>query len=160
MDDGNGLLFRAVLKPRRSTTPQHLNTIILIFAVISVPMSVVFAFLGAWPVAGFMGLDLILLAVFLRYHHWAGRAREIIELSHEVLLVKRNDLWGRQRSWRFDPHWLRVHVEELDEHRIRLELRLRNRVVQIGSFLSREEKASLAATLREKLAQVSLLQGT
>ncbi len=157
-DENTGVLFRTVLKPRRSTTRAHLNTVILVFAIVSIPASVVFAIIGAWPVSGFLGLDVVLLAVFLRYHHWVGRSREIIELSHQVLTIKRNDHWGRQRSWQLDPHWLRVHLEELDEHRNRLELRLRDRAFDIGSFLSTEEKAGLATTLRQELAQVSLLQ--
>lgn len=154
----NGLLFRAVLKPERSASVQYLNTVVLIFATISVPTSVVFAMVGAWPVAGFIGLDIVLLAAFLRYHHWVGRVRETIELSRDALVIKRRDQWGRQRSWRLDPHWARVHLEDVDEHRNRLEFRLRDRVVSVGGFLSQEEKVDLAATLRQKLAQVSALQ--
>jgi uncharacterized membrane protein len=159
IENRGSVLFRAVLTPRRSTTTRHLNTVILIFAVISVPTSVAFALVGAWPVSGFIGLDIVLLAAFLLYHHWAGRARETIELSQRSLVIKQNDPWGRQRSWQLDPHWLRIHLEDLDEHRNRLELRLRDRAFNVGSFLSADEKIGLADSLREKLAQVSVLQG-
>ncbi len=157
MVEDQNLLFRATLSPQRSASRRLRNTVIGIFAGASIPVGIAFAVLGAWPATAFIGFDIVLLAAFLHFHHFAGRAREIIEISNTALIIEQRDHWGRKKIWNFEPRWLRVHLEDIDEHHNHLEIRNRSCRLPIGSFLSTDEKAGLAATLRNALSQVSVL---
>lgn len=152
-------LFRVVLTPQRSASRRTRNMAVMMFAAACLPAGAGFAAIGAWPVAAFIGLDILLLAVFLHYHHFTGCMQESIELTRSSLIVERRDQWGRLKTWRFEPRWLRVHLRQPDGHRTRLELCVRDRCLSIGNFLSAGEKAGLARTLRHKLSRVSVVCG-
>ncbi len=149
------VIFSAVLEPNRSASVRNLNTAVLIFALGSLPFCVMFWFLGAWPVVGFVGVDVLILACLLRIHHWAGRAREVIHLTEKELTVERISHWGRVRQVSLSPNWLRVRVEDIDDYRNRLEIANRDETHVIGNFLSRQEKIELADALRRGLDQLT-----
>lgn len=148
------LLFSAMLEPRRSASVRNLNVAVLIFALGSLPFCIMFLVMGAWPVVGFVGIDVLILLALLRFHHWAARAHETIHLTDESLTVERVNHWGQMRRWSFSPYWLRVTIEDVDAHRNRLEIRNRDQSLIIGNFLSTQEKIDLADALRQKLQNI------
>lgn len=144
-------VFSAMLEPHRSATTRNLNLAVLLFALGSTPFCIMFVAMGAWPVVGFIGIDVVILLALLRFHHWAARAYETIHLTEECLSVERVNYWGRKRRWSFSPYWLQVNLEDVDAYRNRLEIRNREQTLAIGSFLTTQEKIDLADILRHKL---------
>ncbi len=150
-----GVLFSAVLRPNRSATIRGLNTVMALMAVIWLGAGAVFAAIGAWPVFGFLGLDVLVLYLALRFSMRAGQTVETIDLTERALTVRRINHWGRSRDWSFSPHWLQVVVDDLSAHRDRLELRSRGHALVVGSFLTPAERAELAGALRGALRSLS-----
>jgi uncharacterized membrane protein len=109
---------------------------------------------GAWPVVGFLGLDL--LALYLAFHVSYRRARmyETLRLTPEALEVTRVSPRGRRQSWRFQPHWLRVEIAKEPESDSPLTLSSHGRQLEIGRFLSPAERLDLAQALRRALAEL------
>ena len=146
-----GVLFSAVLRPNRSATIRGLNTVMALVAVIWLGTGIAFAAIGAWPVFGFIGLDVLVLYLALRLSMRAGRMVETIDLTERALTVRRINPWGRSRDWSFSPHWMQVVVDDPSAHRNRLELRSRGDALVVGTFLTSAERAELARALRRAL---------
>lgn len=157
MADAPALLFSAILRPNRSATLHAINVLIVVVAIIFFATGLGFAYLGAWPVTGFIGLDVVLLYVALRINHRAGNAFETVTLSATELAITRVDHWGRRRKFSFQPYWVQVAV---DEEQKRVELRSHGRTVAIAAFLTPEERAEFAHALRQALAQIKTAPST
>ena len=67
-----------------------------------------FYLLGAWPVIGFMGLDVALIYVAFTLNFRALRLYETVDLTQEALTVTRVAPSGQSQSWSFNPYWVRL----------------------------------------------------
>ena len=151
------VLFDAVLFPHRSLPPGAFVVLMIAVTGISFGAGVAFAVIGAWPVLGFFGLDVLLLAWFFHLSYRSGRLYETVRLTRERLIVRRVHPDGAARSWSFQPFWLRVEIDRPAPHTRQLALVSHGRRLAIGSFLTPEEKQGLATELRAALAQVRSL---
>ena len=145
------VLFDAVLYPHRSLPPGAFWIVMGGVAGLSFSAGLVFTLLGAWPVLGFFGLDVLLLGWFFHLNYRQGRLHETVRLTPRQLTVQRVHPDGAARSWKFQPFWVRV---ELDDPPHRLSLASHGRRLAIGAFLSAEEKRSFAAELRRALTRL------
>ncbi|MSO92068.1 MAG: DUF2244 domain-containing protein [Rhodospirillales bacterium] len=146
--------FRAVLRPRRSASLEGIHIVMGAVAAVSFGTGVAFIAAGAWPVFGFLGLEVLLLYGALRLHHWSGHVSEIIAITDETFTVERVDPWGKRRMWSFQPHWMQVLLDPL-EGQNRLELRSHGRALAIGAFLTPAERRAVADLLRGALARLA-----
>src|SRR6202041_3295700 len=69
------------------------------------------ALLGAWPVIGFNGGDLLLALVLIWLNVRAARARETIRLSETELSGRGSDASGRQTLMSLSPAWANVVLQ-------------------------------------------------
>jgi uncharacterized membrane protein len=109
---------------------------------------------GAWPAAFFLALTWFGLALAFARNTRAARAYEDIALSPYELHYVRVSPAGTRRDWRFNPLWVRLAVERHAEFGVeRLDLLARQRRLEIGAFLGRDEKALLVEELGAALAR-------
>lgn len=148
------ILYRTVLRPHRSASRLGLNLVIATMAVATTGVGAVFTAIGAWPITGFLGLDVVLLAAALRLNLRGGRMSETIRLTARELRVRRVDPWGRRLSHSFQPYWLRVVMADPTSDDSQLELESHGRSLRIASFLPVEERRRIAFELRRALAAV------
>ena len=106
------LHFDAWLRPHRSLTRRGIAMVLALAAVPSFILGCVFLAMGAWPVTGFLGLDVVLLYVAFRLNNRAARESERVRLSETELTVDRHAIDGRKEHWSFQPNWLRVDVDD------------------------------------------------
>src|SRR3546814_2795403 len=106
--------------------------------------------IGAWPVIVFFAADLLLLAWCFRRNYWDARLYETVQLTERALTVRRVMPTGKARSWTFQPHWLRVELEEPIAQGSQLALSSHGYRLAIGAFLSAAEKRDLARALRSE----------
>jgi uncharacterized membrane protein len=147
------VLYNAELAPHCSLPPRGFAAVMLLLAGVSGAVALVFVLRGAWPVTPFFGLDLLLVYVAFRISYRQARRREALRLTEESLTVERIDPRGERRSWRFQPFWLRVVLEEKDEHSNRLVLASHGRSLVVGSFLAPAERRTVARGLKAALAE-------
>ena len=150
--DGEQPVFEAELRPHRSLSP--LGFWLLMAAVSAVCFTAGLAFLavGAWPVFGFFGLDIALLYLAFRLNYRSGRLVETICLNDRELVITRRFPNGRIREWRFVPYWVQVSLDSPLGHDSKLVLSSHGRHIQLGSFLTPEERQEVAGALRTALA--------
>jgi uncharacterized membrane protein len=111
---------------------------------IGVPMLV----LGAWPVFGFMGLDVWLLWFLFKRSYLDARRSETLLLTDRELIVVRVGLDGEREEHRLEAYWLRLERGE------RLVAASRGNRVVLGRFLSPPELDDLADRLQAAMAEM------
>ncbi|MGI6244388.1 MAG: DUF2244 domain-containing protein [Pseudochelatococcus sp.] len=145
-------LFAARITPHRSMGRQAFRITMTLVCLASVISSLPFVLMGAWPVAGFFGLDLAALYIAFRINFRRAESFEEVWLSRVELLLRKVSHRGIWREWRFNPLWTRLeqtaHVESGVE---RLAFVSRGERVTVGDALSPHEKASLGTALRDAL---------
>lgn len=140
-----------VLRPHRSLTPAGFRALMALLVAFGAGSSLVFWLAGAWPVLGFVGIDVALVYLAFQLSYAAGRAYERVRLSPDALTVERVDRWGRRREIALQPHWLRVDVSEAPSG---LTLTSRGRSVAIASFLPPDELGEVANVIRAALVRL------
>src|SRR5690606_37423965 len=126
-------IFRAVLWPHRSLSPRGFRNLMIAVGLFTAVASLPFFIMGAWPVVGFFGLDVLLLYCAFRWSYRTARSREEVQLSPVELMVRKISHWGRTSEFRFNPAWVRLHREEDDEYGLmRLAIAERARLVDVG----------------------------
>ena len=123
-----------------------------LFGVTCFVTGLVFLLIGAWPVAGFFGLDVLVLYVAFRLNYRAGRIYETVEIGANALTVTRVHPSGRQQRFAFNPYWVRVELAEGRDGRTVLSLRHHGQALAFGRFLTDDERRDVAEALRSALS--------
>ncbi len=142
-----------VLSPHRSLSPAGFWLLMALVAGVSFGAGLAFFFAGAWPVIGFLGLDVVLFYLAFRFSYRSGRVVETIRLRPSDLVVRRTSARDSVRTWSFQPYWLRVELDEGGAQSGQLALCSHGRRLVIGDFLAPGERHEVAATLRAALAR-------
>ena len=157
-DDNHGLagapIFAATITPHRSLGSTGFLILMLAIGGLSFASGMVFLLLGAWPVFGFLGLDVLLIYIAFRVNFRAARAYEEVTVTPSELTVRKVNHRGLVRQWTLNPVWVQLDRIVHEEFGIeRLFLVSRGRRVSIAGFLSPQEKASFAQALSSALGE-------
>lgn len=150
------LHFDAILHPHRSLSPFGFAILMAAISCVSFVAGLAFWLMGAWPVVGFLGLDVLLVYVAFRASYRSAREHETVQLSDRVLEVRHVDPRGRVSAWQFQPYWVRVELG--DDDFAALALASHGRRLAIGRFLSPDERRDLAAALQDALHRQRLAE--
>lgn len=147
-------IFSAVLTPHRSLGPRGFLIFMLVLGGLSFLSGMAFVLMGAWPVFGFFGLDVLLVYVAFRANYRAARAYEVVTVTGSELTLRQVSHRGKVREWTLNPLWVRLERIAHEEFGIeRLFLVSRGRRVPIAGFLGPAEKASFAKALAQALGE-------
>ena len=111
-----------------------------------------FYLLGAWPVIGFMGLDVALIYAAFRLNFRALRLYETVDLSPDALTVTRVAPSGKAQSWSFNPYWVRLSVKPRGGRSSELSLASHGKRLVFASFLTDAEREDFATALSSALS--------
>lgn len=152
-DGADAPFFAALLTPYRSLGTTGFSVLMAVTGGVCLIAGLGFLALGAWPVFGFLGLDILLIYLAFRWNYKAANAYEEVRVSRTEILVRKVNPRGRHREYRFNPFWARLHVrKEEDEGVVRITLTMRGQKVDIGGFLNPEDRTSFAGALQAALA--------
>jgi uncharacterized membrane protein len=156
MDDRNDFdphpadapLFSARLTPHRSLSRGGFLALMGFLTAVSFIAGFVFLLMGAWPVFGFFGLDVLIVYWAFRLNFRRAAATEDIVVTPYELRVRRVSHRGHVVEWTLNPLWVQLDKKVHEEFGIeKLYLVSRGRRLSIGNFLGPEEKASFANAL-------------
>ena len=138
-------LFAAKLTPNRSLGRRSGRVVLAITVVMATIPGIVFFSLGAWPVVGFLGLDVVLLWWAFSTSLRNSRRYELVTLWPDQLELKQVDGYGKEQLSRFNPYFVKLVIDrDFNERTTGLHLRTRERDVMLGAFLNQDEKSSFA----------------
>jgi len=147
-------IFAAVLRPHRSLNNRGFAIVMVALGALSFAVGTTFYLLGAWPVPGFLGLDVLAVYLAFRWSYRSARASEEIRVSRERLIVRRVTANGHASVTEINPYWARIELHRWPPFGItRMAITSHGRALPIGSFLGAKERERLAAALSAALAQ-------
>src|SRR5882762_11579024 len=145
-------LFSALLTPYRSLNRTGFVVLMVFLSLVSFVAGVAFLMMGAWPVFGFFGLDVLVIYWAFKVNFRRAQAREEISMTPSELRVRRISHRGHVVEWVLNPLWVRLDQKTHAEFGIeRLYLVSRGRHVSVARFLGADEKASFAKALTSAL---------
>jgi uncharacterized membrane protein len=146
-------VFEALLYPHRSLGRKGYAILIAGTAAIVFLYGIVFLVIGAWPIFGFLGGEWLLFWYLFRKNHRGDDRAERIRLYADHLLLERTDRHGGYSAERLQPYWLNVILERAEAPDNALYLRSHGRSIEVGAFLSPQERRDFAAELSAVLAR-------
>ncbi|WP_343313367.1 DUF2244 domain-containing protein [Brucella sp. BE17] len=147
-------IFKALLTPYRSLGRKGFK--LLMAALIACWLFVVLLFwsIGAWPIIGFFGLDVLAIYLAFRLNYRAARVREEISVSRTELHIRQYAASGKLKEHRFNPFWTRFRVARKPDIGITdMRVESRNDGVAIGSFLHHDDRELFANAFGAALAK-------
>jgi uncharacterized membrane protein len=160
MTAGNGFepelpqpeLFSALLTPHRSLNRTGFLVLMGFVSAVSFAAGVAFWLMGAWPVFGLFGLDVLAIYWAFRINFRHARAIEEIRMTPSELHLRRISHRGHVVEFVLNPLWVQLDQEVHEEFGVlKLYLMSKGRRVAVGSFLGPDEKASFAKALNAAL---------
>jgi uncharacterized membrane protein len=147
-------IFSAIITPHRSLGSTGFLVLMLCIGGVSFVAGVMFLLIGAWPVFGFLGLDVLLIYWAFRINYRAARAYEEVTVTTSELTVRKISHRGSVREWTLNPLWVRLERVAHEEFGIeRLFLVSHGRRLSIAACLGPDEKASFAGALSTALSE-------
>ena len=145
-------LFSARLTPHRSLNRTGFLVVMAVVSVVSFAAGIAFLLMGAWPVVGFFGLDVLAIYWAFKIYFRRARASEEIRMTPSELYVRRVSHRGHVVEFKFNPLWVQLDRQTHAEFGVeKLYLVSKGRRIAIGSFLGADEKASFANALMAAL---------
>lgn len=141
-------VFEAILTPHRSMGRRGMFVVFGLMATGSLLVTSLMWVLGAVPVIGFNGADLILAVTLYSMNMRGGRASEVILLTDERLTITRTTPGGRRSEVSMTPAWLRVVVEEKAGSNPIISIVNREARHIVGMALGEADRRDLADALR------------
>jgi uncharacterized membrane protein len=141
--------FTTRLVPYRSLSPEGFKWLMRVAIGANLAIGLPLYYLGAWPVLGFMGLDVYLLWWLFQRNYLDARRSETLTLTDGQLIVDRISPDGEREQHRLDAYWLRLELQGEAE---RLLLISRGNRLVVGRFLAPAMREQVAEQLNAALA--------
>ena len=145
-------LFSALLTPHRSLNRTGFLMLMGFLGTVSFAAGLAFLLMGAWPVFGFFGLDMLAIYWAFRVNFRNAKATEEIRVTPFELRIRRVSHRGDVVEWVLNPLWVQLDQKIHAEFGIeKLYLVSKGRSISIARFLGADEKASFAKALTAAL---------
>ena len=123
---------------------------------ITIPASYIgisFYVLGAWPVLGFMGFEILLIYIAFKILFYKNKFYEHIILDNEklnILFKKKNKII---KKIELEPTWVQVKIEKIYENEDTLIVSSHGKKIILANYLIPEERLKLAGKIKSGLRE-------
>ena len=115
-----------------------------------------FFLIGAWPVIGFLGLELVVVYIAFRLNYRSAKAYEQLLIHHAGITIIRLSDNGTQTRDELASLWLKAEIIKQSGKRKLLGLRLHSQFHEIGAFLPPAEKSNPKDLINERIEKARL----
>ena len=126
---------------------------LILFGVVCLLVGFIFMSLGARPVLGFMGLEVIFLYAAYRYCEGNARQSEHCTVSEQHFIIRTTDRNGGIRFARLDPRWTDLRLVS-HERGNGLIVSSKGRSYRLGAFLDLAESLAVLEILDRALRRL------
>lgn len=142
----------AVLEPQRSLSNRGFARVMLLLGGISFVSGLGFLLAGAWPVVGFLGLEVLALWLVFQWSFRAQTARTYVRVTADAVDVRKVDGWGRERRATIAAHFARVEFDRAANGPDALRLAASARAYPLGEHLNQDERETFARRLTQAIS--------
>lgn len=147
-----GSLVQLRLRPRRALTAQQFRALFALLATATWAVALSTYLQGNVFAPAFALLDCAFVAVSLRWVWLRGERYEDIALGEKALEIRRSK--QPEPLFSAHPYWVNLRVSQV-AGQPRVHLGSKGQEVEVGSFLSEEERLDLVVRLKQFLAAAS-----
>jgi uncharacterized membrane protein len=147
---GESSSFMLVARRNNSLSAAGRRLVLGSLVLISLVISLAFAFYGAWLILPFAGAEMFVVYFAFRYMARHAGDFESISIDGERVLIERWET-GKVSRYEFNRYWAQVVLQRAA--RDTLALRSHGRQVEFGRYLTDEQRLEAARAIREKLTQ-------
>jgi len=151
-DTSGAVSHRLRLWPHRSLPPRGFAWFIATTAAfLALPALALVGTTILWGLLPFLLLTIWGIWAALRRSYRSGQVMEQLDLNRDLLSLDRHDPGRPSRHWQTNPYWVRVTLRPgpVEDY---LTLSDGRREIELGAFLTPEERRSLARELQQRLA--------
>lgn len=147
-------VYQATLWPNQSLTYRgYVIVLIVAGAGLGLPLLGLFGTGVFWLIAAFVIVPFLALRFAFQQNKRALRIEERLQIWRDEVRVERREPDGRILRWQCDPMRLRVHLYKDGKVEDYLTLAGGGREIELGAFLSPEERVELADEIEAGLNQ-------
>ena len=147
-------MYHARIQPHRSLSNRgFFATIMLTACAFLVPLLAFLGTLALWALLFFVTPALAALWYFIRRSDKDGSVCEDLTLWPDLIAVHRHNPRKADQYWLANPYWVSVHIRDTRNCPSYLTLKGAGREIEIGTFLTVDERKGLEKDLRRELAQ-------
>ena len=144
-------LIKLRLEPSKSLRPEGANLVLVILGGFGLVISGSFMVVGAWPVFGFMALDVFLIYIaFQAQYRQSDRGQEIT-VYNEKIEIKYFKAGTCVKTILLNKYWAKLEHLNSFNRQSKLMFSSHGKFSEIGEFLSLKEKQKLVAELKPLL---------
>ena len=134
--------------PNNSLSPKGFFLLMAFITIPCLTIGIMFMVMGAWPVLGFMGLEVFLIYIFFKILFHKNNFYE-----HIILDTKHFNIFYNNKNKTIDtivlePTWLQVKLNKTEKS---LFVLTHGKIIELGKCLAFKEKVSLAKTIDDAL---------
>lgn len=145
-------LYACTLRPNRSLSPRGAR-LVMVFTAVGLSVSLV-PFLGTavgWALLPFVVAVLVALNIAIRRSYRDGTLREDVRIWPDLIAVQRVEPRGDVQHWQANPYWVTAKLHEGARVEKYLTLTGGGREIELGAFLSPEQRIALYGELTLRL---------
>lgn len=159
LDPSGALSLPVVLQlwPHRSLTPRGFVSFIgASAALLAFPLLALLGTPALWVIFAFAAASIAGIWAALTRNNRDRAVSEQLFLWRDRIILTHRDGQGREQTWSANPYWVRVTLHPTGGPvPAYLTLKGQDREVELGAFLTPEERRALADELRARLAGLS-----
>ncbi|WP_112322707.1 DUF2244 domain-containing protein [Oceanibium sediminis] len=145
------------LWPNRSLSRGGFRVVLIIVSIgLAIPL---IPFLGTavgWGLLPFLVLVLVALYAAIQRNYRDGRLHEVVNLWPDLITVERIEPGGTRKRWHANPYWVSLKLHDNARIESYLTLKGNGREIELGAFLSPEERVDLYGELDDALRRISI----
>ena len=136
--------------PYRSLSPRGFALVMAALGTLAFTIGLGFFLMGAWPVIGFLGLELLVVWIAFKMNYRAAQRRQHVTATSQQLTIEDVSPAGRSETTSLPTAWVQVELTPKDEPEVRdrgrqkVIVRSHGRTAEIGGFLHPAETPRLA----------------
>lgn len=145
----DGCKTTIIAKPNRSASWEFNRTLIIIVTVVSLIIAFGFAFVGAWMILPFSGIEILALSASLYYVSWKLTYQHVIIATGNAIIVEKG-YYRPKQGWTLNRAELTLCITETDSsHATAISIISPTENIPIGGFLTALESGKLLAELQQ-----------
>jgi uncharacterized membrane protein len=144
-------LVKLRLEPSKSLRPEGANLVLVILGGFGLVISGSFMVFGAWPVFGFMALDVLLICIAFQAQYRRSNRGQEITISNDKIEIKYFKGGVCVKTILLNKYWAKLEQFNCFNRRSKLMFSSHGKFSEIGEFLSLKEKQKLVADLKPLL---------
>lgn len=152
-EQSGAVSYRLVVWPHHSLPRKGFVWVIALTAAgLALPLLTVLGSAVLWGLLPFALIAIWGLWAAISRSYRSGPLSEVLELTRTALVLTRSDSGRPDRVWRTNPYWVRASLRQTGPVEDYLVLTDGRREVELGAFLSPEERVALYDEVDRRLA--------